>query len=71
MWLLAVEPFSFTVNYIKGEENVAADKLSRNPWPEAIPQAVEIIQLVGEIELDTDEQVSDSDCDEEREAIFQ
>ena len=40
------------MNNIKGEENVAADTLSRIPWQVAIPKAFEIIQLAGEIERD-------------------
>ena len=52
-WLLALYPFRFTVPHIKGQENVAADRLSRIPWPVATPKAVDIIQLAGELELDS------------------
>ena len=71
-WLLALHPFRFTVNHIKGEENVAADKVSRIHWPVAIPKAVEIVQLAGEIEFDrAAENRSDSECEADGEEIFQ
>ena len=63
-WLLALQPFGFTVNHIKGEENVAADNLSRIPRPVAMAKAVEIVQLAGDLEHDTDaEEEPDSDTE--------
>ena len=47
---MAQQPFRFVVKHIKGEENVAADRLSRIPWPMATPKAVDVIQLAGELE---------------------
>ena len=65
-WLLAVQPFRFTVTHIKGEENVAADIVSRITWPVATPKAVDVIHLAGELELDrAGDEESDSDSEEE------
>ena len=58
--------------HIKGEENVAADRLSRIPWPVATPTAVDVIQRAGELELDSaGEEEADSDSEEEGEECFQ
>ena len=46
-----LETFRCTVNHIKGEDKVAAAKLSRIPGPGPITQTVEIVQLAGENEL--------------------
>ena len=54
MLLLPLQPFRFTMTYINDEENVGADKVSKIPSPVAVPKAVEINQLAGEIELDTE-----------------
>ena len=65
-WLLAFQPFRFTVRHIKGEQNVAAEKRSRIPWPLVTPQAVDVIQLAGELELDSEAQEEfDSESEEE------
>ena len=70
-WLLALQQFRFVITHIKGEENVAADRLSRIPWPVATPTAVDVIQLAGELELDSAwEEESDSDSEEEGEEFF-
>ena len=71
-WLLALQTYRFTVTHIKAEENVAADKLSRIPWPVATATAMDVIQLAGELELDSAvEEESDSDSEEEGEECFQ
>ena len=71
-WLLALQPFRFVITHIKGEENVAADRLSRIPWPVASPTAVDVIQLAGELELDSaGEEESDSDSEDEGDECFQ
>ena len=71
-WLLALQPFRFTVTHIKGEETVAADRLSRIPWPVAMPKAVDVIQLAGELELDSEgEAESHSESEEEGEEFVQ
>ena len=69
--LLALQPFRFTVNDIKVEENVGADKPSRITWPVAMPQAVEIVKLPDEFEPDSDAEESDSDLEEDGEECFQ
>ena len=53
-WLLAQQPVRITANHIKSEEKVVADKVSRIPWPVAVPKAVEIVPLTGQIALDSD-----------------
>ena len=53
-WLLALQPFLFTVNHINGEKNVVADRLSRITSLVAVPIALEIVRLTGEIGRDTD-----------------
>ena len=55
------------MNNIKGEENFAGDKLSRIPWPVATPKTVEIIQLAGKLDLDSDAEEYDFDSEEEGE----
>ena len=71
-WLLALQPFRFTLNHIKGEVKVAAAKLSRSPWTVATPKAVEIIQLAGDFEPDSDaEEESNSDREQDAEEVFQ
>ena len=70
--LLALQPFRFTVTHIKGEENVAADRLSRIPWPVAMPKAVDVIQRADEVELDSEgEEESDSESEQEGEEFIQ
>ena len=60
------------MNQIKGEEPVASDKLSRIPCPVAVRKSVDIIQLAGEIELDTNaEKESDSKREKEGEEYLQ
>ena len=60
------------MSHIKGEDNVAAGKLSRIPWPVATPKAVDIIQLAGELELGSGrEEESDSDSEEKGAECFQ
>ena len=71
-WPLALQPFRFVVTHIKGEENVAAERLSRIPWPVATPKAVDVIQLAVELEVDSaGEEESDSYRVEEGEEPFQ
>ena len=56
------------MNSIKGEENLAADRLSRCPWAVPTPKAVENANLAGELELDPDaEEESESESEEEGE----
>ena len=60
------------LTHIKGDENVVADRLSRIPWPVATPKAVDVIQIAGELELESArEEESDSDCEEKGEQCFQ
>ena len=69
--LRALLLFRFTVNHIKGGENVAADKVSTIPWPVTIPKAVELVQFTGDIELDPEAPKEyDSDSEEEDGEIF-
>jgi hypothetical protein len=32
-WVMRLQPYSFTVTYIAGKDNITADALSRIPWP--------------------------------------
>ena len=65
-WLLALQTFRFVLIHIKSEENFAADRLSRIPWPVATLKAVNVIQLGGDLEFDSaGEDKSDSDREEE------
>ena len=52
-WQLALQPFRFVITHIKGEENVPANGLSRIPWPEATPKAVDVILLADEPEFNS------------------
>ena len=62
--LVALHPIRFLVTHINGEDNVAGDRLSRIRWRVAMPKAVDVIHLVGELELDSaGEEESDSDSD--------
>ena len=49
-----VHPIRFTVNHLNDEVNIAAEKLSRSPLPEATPKVLEIVPLAGELEHDCD-----------------
>ena len=70
-WLLPFQPFRFVVTHIKGEENVGADRVSGIPWPLAMTEAVDVIQLSGELEVDCAvEEESDSDSEEVGEEFF-
>ena len=71
-WLLALQPFRFTVNHIKGNSIVAVDTFSRIPWPVAMPKACEIIQVEGELDVDiVVEEESESQSQEKGEESFQ
>ena len=60
------------VTHVKGEENVSADRLSRIPWPVAPSKAVDVIQLAGQLELDSAaEEESDSDSEDEGKECYQ
>ena len=68
MWLPALQIFRFTGNPMTGKKNVRGDRRSRFPWAVVTPQAVEIIQLAGELELDTDpKEESESESEEDAE----
>ena len=53
-WLLALQIYRFRMTHIKGQENVAAEKLSRIPWSLGKPKVVDFIQLRDELELDSE-----------------
>ena len=55
------------MTHIKGEENVAAHRLSRIHLPVAMPKAVDVIQLAAELELDSEGEEEESDSDSEAE----
>ena len=70
-WLLALQPFRLTLNHITVEWPFVADKQARIPWPVAMHTAGEIVQLAGELELDSEaEHEWDSDLEQEAEEIF-
>ena len=56
---------------MNGEGLVSADKLSIIPWPLAMAKAVDIVQLAGELELDSAAEESASDNQMQGEESFQ
>ena len=69
--LLALHPFRFTGTHFKGEENLAADKHPRIPCPVATHTAVDVIQVAGELDIDSEgEEESYSESEEEEEELI-
>ena len=44
-WLLALQPYTFTIEVIRGTANVVADSLSRIPWPVTMASTDEAHEL--------------------------
>ena len=63
-------PFLLTGSRINGEENEAAENLSRISLPVPMPIAVEFVKLEGELERDSEaEEESDSFIEEGAKSI--